>query len=560
MNTLLQKATFQQEDVVKILTGKKALALLAEQSFQLQWDTLYTSCPWSTVFQSRGFVYTWYQSYHTTYSPILAVAYCGEKLTGLLTLAQDDSGRLVGAGANQAEYQVWLTREQTDSYFIKKTLNDLLEQFPQSEISLKFVPANTPLQWLETDLELQKVYFRREVKQPLLSLNKENLSQELRKKNRREKLNRLKRQGELSFMKVTDAQKFSSVLDELAIQSDFRKGAMYNKCAFQEDGYRKEFLKKLFSEGLLHVTLLRVDNTIIASNVGVTGQNWVHLQGINTHSPMQAKHSPGILHFLMLGVMLAEEGIAVFDLTPGNDPYKESLATDFTHATELVFGNKAVVMNRKLKYNLTQYLKDTLPKLGIAGRQIKQMSHETAIMKEKFKLIKRQSLSTLLRKSIRSISKSNDLSIYSVQPVQKEVQEVPVNKNELQDLLCYTPAESLTSKWEFLIDAMRRLESGQHVYTWQKNGHLLGYAWLSEPKASKPTTFFQLELPEQAIVLHSFYCPSLDHAKTAAFIRAIVAHSNVSNDLPLYAVAKSTDKAVCRVLELLYPSTPASSN
>ena len=560
MNTLLQKAINEQVGVVKILTGKEALTLIDEQSFQLQWDSLYTSCPWATVFQSSAFVYTWYQSYISTYTPVLAVYYHGEKLSGLLTLALDDSGQLVGAGANQAEYQVWLTAEQDSSAFIKQAVFDLLKAFPHSEISIKFAPANTPLQWLDAEPEWQKICFRRTVRQPLLNLNKENLSQELSKKNRREKLNRLRRQGELSFVKITDAQEFFSVLDELVIQSDFRKGAMYNKCAFQEDSNRKEFLKELFEQGLLHVTLLKLNDTIIASNVGVSGENWVHLQGINTHSPVQAKHSPGILHFLMLGVMLAEEGIAVFDLTPGSDPYKESLATEVTHATELIFSNKASILKKRLNYNLTEYLKQTLPKLGIAPFKIKQLGHQAAVMKEKSKLIKRQHLPSLLKKSIRGFGKSGKLRTFLVQPTQAQRQLVSVKKNDLKDLLCYTPTATLTSKWEFLMHAMRGLESGQQVYTWQENGHLMSCAWLIEPKTSRPAFLSSLEVPAEATLLHSFYCPQLTQAQAAAFTQAIITDLNPTEGRPIYAVVDAADTAVCKALAALHPSSPTSNN
>lgn len=560
MNTLLQKATNQQVDVVEILIGKEALALLTEPDFQLQWDTLYTSCPWSTVFQSRAFISTWYQSYITTYLPVLALAYNGEKLSGLLTLARDNIGHLVGAGANQAEYQVWLASEQDSTVFIKQALTNLFDKFPQSEISIKFAPVNTPLQWLKTDPYWQKKCFWRSVKQPLLSLNKENLSQELRKKNRREKLNRLKRQGELAFVRITDEQEFYSVLDELAIQSDFRKGAMYNKRAFQEDCFRKEFLKELFKNRLLHVTLLKVDDNVIASNVSVTGKNWVHLQGINTHSPMQAKHSPGILHFLMLGVMLAEEGIAVFDLTPGSDPYKESLATDFTNATELTFGNWTNILNKKIKYKLTENLKSTLPKLGITQHQIKQSSYKVAVLKAKVKLIKNRNLSLIFKKSIGRLGKVNKPRAFLVQTAKGQDQHVLVKKNDLRDLLCYTPTATLTSKWEFLMDAMRRLESGQHVYTWQENGHLLGYAWLSDPKSSKPISLTKMELPEQGAILHSFYCSFSNQAQIEVFIRAVVANLDTTEFWPIYAIANAADKGLCTSLESLYPSSTASNN
>src|SRR5687768_18143535 len=57
-------------------------------------------------------------------------------------------------------------------------------------------------------------------------------------------------------------------------------------------------------------------------------RSWLHLQGINSFAAAYARYSPGIIHFLLLGKLLAEEGVAVFDLTPGADAYKDTLATD----------------------------------------------------------------------------------------------------------------------------------------------------------------------------------------------------------------------------------------
>lgn len=556
MNTLLQKVTSQNIEVIKVLIGKDALALASDQSFQLQWDSLYTSCPWATVFQSRQFVYTWYKLYREAYVPLLVVAYKGDKLFGLLTLAQEASGQLIGAGANQAEYQVWLSTPQDATDFISKAFTELIGRYPQSVISLKFIPGNTPLQWFEADPNWGKKCFLRTVKQPLLILNKEKLSQELRKKNRKEKINRLKRQGELTFVKITERETFFSVLDELAVQSDFRKGAMYNKRVFQEDLFRKAFLKELFDEGLLHVTLLKVGENIIAANVGVTGQNWVHLQGINTHSPTHARYSPGILHFLMLGVMLAEEGTEVFDLTPGHDPYKDSLATDFTHATELMVGSQAAILNKKLHYKITSYLKHTLPKLGIEQHQIKQTSQRASVLKDKWGTLKKQGLSQLLKNAIRSLGRTDTLQQYILQHGMESTQHIAasISKDNLQDLLCYTSTASLTSKWEFLMDAMRRLETGQHAYTWQENGLLLGYAWLSEPKASRPATLSKMQLPAEVNVLHSFYCPSTDSTQTERFIKAVVSSVAATSNLPLYAIANSKDRAINSTLQSLHHS------
>jgi hypothetical protein len=94
----------------------------------------------------------------------------------------------------------------------------------------------------------------------------------------------------------------------------------------------------------------------------------VHLQGINSHSPFYSKHSPGILHFLMLGVALAEEGIPVFDLTPGGaDGYKAILANRQETAYEWWFGPKAFALKTRTMESLKFKIKTRLEQKPVFG-------------------------------------------------------------------------------------------------------------------------------------------------------------------------------------------------
>ncbi|WP_461491812.1 GNAT family N-acetyltransferase, partial [Pontibacter sp. HJ8] len=200
--------------------------------------------------------------------PVVVIKTNGAKLTGLFTLAKDLHGRITGAGTNQAEYQVWLASSADSRDFFRDALSEIRRKFPQSNITLKYIPATAPLDWAESGMLRKTPYFLRSAGHPLVVINKDNIAQELKKKNRREKINRLKRMGELRFEKITDRQTFTAIIDELAIQSDFRKGAMYNKSVFQSEPFRKDFLCSLFDQNILHATLLRLNEEIISSNVG----------------------------------------------------------------------------------------------------------------------------------------------------------------------------------------------------------------------------------------------------------------------------------------------------
>ncbi|WP_181163783.1 GNAT family N-acetyltransferase [Pontibacter mangrovi] len=516
----------QQTKPVQLLQGLQVLQLCADAEFLNHWEHLYQHCPWATVFQSPAFACTWYRHYHTAYQPILVLATQDEQLTGLLALAQDKRGNLVAAGASQAEYQVWLSSEEHAESFINEALTTLRQAFPHQDIHLEYVPAGTPLAWAQDPNGWGAYCISKTARQPLMRLDQEKIAKELKKKNRREKINRLKRAGNLSFEKITTGHTFRNVLDELAVQSDFRKGAMYNKCVFQEDPNRKTFLQDLFRQGLLHATLLKVDQHIVASNVGVIGNNWLHLQGLNTHSPFFAKHSPGILHFLMLSSMLAEEGMAVFDLTPGANPYKDLLATDYTEATTLTIYSEKRLRKAKLKYKVNTILKQQLPKIGLEKHTIGGYKQQAQMLKEKALILQKTGAAPLLQLARQSIQAPYKYKHYALPlPPAAAASPVELQRDSLADLLRYTPGNSLTCRWEFLMEAMKRFELGQHCYTWTANDRLLGWAWLADAKALQAEGIPGAAILENGVALHSVQVPSSAAAALSDFIRAVAAEA-----------------------------------
>ncbi len=223
-------------------------------------------------------------------------------------------------------------------------------------------------------------------------INEEHFTSELKKKNRREKINRLKRLGDLKFERITDFNEFNAIFDDLALQSDFRKGAMYNKVAFKTDPLRKTFLLSLFKQNNIHATVLKINDQIIAANVSIGTSKQLHLQGINSFAASLARHSPGIIQFLMLGKLLAEEGTEVFDLTPGADGYKDILATHHSVAYTLSIGNKYHNITNRLQAGLNNSLKKAATVAGIKPDALKKARKSFTFYKEKCRHVVKQGL------------------------------------------------------------------------------------------------------------------------------------------------------------------------
>jgi hypothetical protein len=322
---------------------------------------------------------------------------------------------------------------------------------------------------------------------------------------------------------------------------------MYNKSVFQAEPIRKAFLLSLFEQNVLHVTLLKLDEEIIASNVGITGRNWVHLQGINTHSPAHSRYSPGILHFLLLSGSLAEEGIQVFDLTPGADAYKDALATDYTQAYELSIGSRHHIAVKKLKHKAIEYLKKNLPKIGIQQSKMKAALYNASILKERAKNLKSQGVQPLFHFLLsQAASKSSPVTFILDSEITstKFKPVLPVKKDSLSELLFYSPVGAITTKWEFLTDAMKKFELGQHVYTWSTDGCLLACAWLSKSAAYDKTMSV-----EGVNILSDFYIHPIARKQASQFLQTVIEMVTKESDkIPLLAVSNRPNQWLCKSL------------
>ena len=505
----------------ELLMGPPVLKLLEDVSFMQEWNDLYNACPWATVFQSPAFVATWYNVYRG-YLPILVKTETDGKLTGLLTLAKDKKGLITGAGANQAEYQVWLTADEKDETFIKTSLAKLYKFFPANRIQLKYIPASVPLHFTQKDSPWRKRCFVKTSPQPVMVINEDHFNSELKKKNRREKMNRLKRLGELKFERITEYNEFSEVFDELALQSDFRKGAMYNKIAFKTDANRKTFLLSLFEQQLIHATVLKINDKIIAANVSIGSNRQLHLSGINSFAAALARHSPGIIHFLMLGKLLAEEGADVFDLTPGADAYKEILATDHTVAYTLSIGNKNHKTLNRLQLGLNSLFKRSASLAGIKPEALKKAKKNYMLFKDKVVHVAKQGIlqsSTYLINKLKPNKKTS--KCWAVQKVNATSGVFNLQYDDLKDLLNFDNREIRYSQQEFLSDAMRRFEEGAHCYTWTDNGLLMGCAWIANMQSANNGYSYGNETEDFILSLSGVYCHRKGRKGFPYFLRSL---------------------------------------
>lgn len=540
---------------IELLSGQEVLDIISDSDFLKQWDCLYQSCPWGTVFQSSRFVVAWYHTYEKEYLPIIVKDMQDGGLTGLLTLAlpkalSTDSNihnkhpLIMGAGMYEAEYHTWLALPLQSDSFITQAFGEIKKRFPKQDILLRFLPPEAPLDWISNNPRWKKKIELQALKRPIMDLQAPEVTRIFRKAEFRNKLNRLKRLGNFSFEQITDLTALQSILKELTIQYDFRQGAMFNKNQFRDNPLKSDFILEMFKQKLLHVTVLKVNDEIIACIMAVQGGEWVHLAGINIHSPFYAKFSPGFVHFLLLGQRLLQEGRAYFDLTPGGDPYKERMANRHDVVHELVICNnlpyRAKRLLRKNKHNL-------LTKVGIRPMAFDlSLEKRLYLLKGKLKgIIQRGVTNSIIQKAKASLMYSDTriLRITPTKPTSSE--QIKLRQNDLSDLLDFEQKGGSVTRWEFTEDAMRRLEDGQQVYTWTENGGLLACIWLS---ISKPE---QIEngVPEGSALLENLYCHPAGRAKAMDFVTAVATSIAVGKNRPVFLVTNLNDPTLNKVLE-----------
>jgi hypothetical protein len=464
--------------MIKGYTGSSALEYFSDSTFIEQWDYLFNNCYWATAFQDRRYVYSWYTLYQLKYEPLLLVSYEEDTITGIFPLALTDDNKIVGAGHHQAEYKCWISTEKTKISFIVEAIEWLRMNYPDWLVNLSYLPNGIPYNELKNDTRLSEYAIWRIHQQPIMVIDEEMLLQQIKKKNRKEKINRLKRIGDLKFEKVESNEEFRSVLDELIIQNDFRKGAVYGNEFFANDPLKKEFKIQLFSLGLLHVTILKLNEEIIASNASIHGKGVVHLAGFNTHSPFYSKYSPGIIRFLMLGLLIHKEGYYEFDLTPGGiEGYKSDLATDYKNVYELIIASGLTKIRLDIIARIKAVIIKQWPDTGLSRfRYLKDLVKNQA--NHLAKMLKYGPVKYYRKKALLS-EPISDFLLYPLyrNAFEYEKSAIPIRINLLDDLLLYSQEESVLTRQDFLIDCMKRIENGHQVFTLMKDNKLMACLW-----------------------------------------------------------------------------------
>lgn len=472
------------ELAIEILRGRDAAIRLSEPAFLDDWQRLLRTCPWASAYQSEQFVTTWYRTYSAAFEPLIAVGrtQTGE-VEGLFFLAVDRSdGQLTVAGASHAEYQAWLAGASNGESFIVAAIRRLAEMFPGGKLTLLFVLPETPIGWARPDGALSGHCYIRNFKRGLLDIGDGGTLSDILRKKLQNKVNRLKRLGALTFERVASPEAFSSLFDEFNLFQNLRLKAVYNLPGGDTDGLRKPFYDGLFSStGLIDATALRLDGRPISIQIHLRNNDHLVL-GLISHSPFHARYSPGAIHLVMLGMRLAEDGVPVFDLTPGGD-YKDRYATHHDEVCVInIFFNRKDAGTYASKVKAREFVKTLLERRGISFDGIKKRYLEYLDAGRKWRELGALSaLKGLFKAAIGRIRSEKQVRLYESEPGAKPPHSTGglLKMDSLEDLLLYRPVDYRSMPvCGYLRHAMRLIEDGGHFFTHVRNGELGFLGWL----------------------------------------------------------------------------------
>ncbi len=321
---------------IEVLQGALACDWAACASNRRQWNILFEECPWATAFQSQAFFAVWSRHYSRTWSPLLLVARRSDRIVaGIMPLAVRGD-RIVGVGAHQGEYQGWISRESDAGEFLARALDTVASLFPAHQLCLRYLPYLTPPSVLD-DLPLtnRRVTLHRHLCHEL-KIDQQAIQRVLRKKGNRSKMHRLQKLGKLEFC-LRDASTVAADLDQIIGMYDLRQGSLNGVCPFEDDPVKRAFhidwLRTCSEHLRIGVALL--DGRIAAAIIFVRSREDLHL-AITAHDPRVAEHSPNKLNMYESALLLAADGAATIDLTPGGDSWKARFATSQREVMELV--------------------------------------------------------------------------------------------------------------------------------------------------------------------------------------------------------------------------------
>jgi len=457
---------------VDVVRAAQAEALLQADGFRAAWRELLERCSWATQFQSPGFVQAWYQTYRARYEPLFLLSTDGAGApTGILCLAASKrDGEIVVAGAQQAEYSTWVCSSERADAFSSAALAAIPGLLGRRELRIGFLPPATPLHSLSSMGGRSRLLVQPHSRPLMRFGDGQAVEKSLKKSGNKKKLNQLRRLGEMGFRRLTTPAELEQWLDTIVCYHDIRHLGMRGSTPFHNDPLKREFCLALMAvPELMSVAVLQFGQMLACAHIGTRGRREVEL-GLTAYNPMLARYSPGKHLVLLLAQMLHRDGYEQLDLTAGGEAYKDRHANAWDEVHTLtVFPSASRRWAGAARTTIRRSAKSMLTRLHINPTAIRSGARELS-----FARLARFAASSMRR------PQSAEFMSRGLAGALSDVSGHIIQRDAVEHLLAYRPDRGMPSPRQFAADALRRLESGQHLYSCVVDGRLVHVGWLRE--------------------------------------------------------------------------------
>jgi hypothetical protein len=176
------------------------------------------------------------------------------------------------------------------------------------------------------------------------------------------------------------------------------------------------------------------------------------------------------------------------------------------------------------------------------------MSVELAIKNYTY-LAKHRTPVSLIKQLFKRFGKKEKLQRYWLQSYSLlPGSRITINKDNITGLQQFsTGKRSALTKWEFLSDAVYRLERGQHCYTWVEEDCLMGCVWFSCQDDIQPAKKEDDQEPDNTIEFMGLYYHATAHDRINCFIKEVI-NAAVNKEKKNYILTR--EKLLSKILDL----------
>jgi CelD/BcsL family acetyltransferase involved in cellulose biosynthesis/RimJ/RimL family protein N-acetyltransferase len=489
--------------MIEIIKGADATAFLQQAEIMSSWLALWQDCAHATVFQHPDFILPWLETYASRGELCIIYERTEGSLNGLALLwLPHGSHEIRAVGTIQAEYQDFLASDDHYAAFFLKVIEKLTSAFPDYTLLLRYL-TNPETPELVKTLEAQNYTLSVEdhTRPIMVTTDGTPFRASLSTKKYRGRLSRLGRLGPVSFKRLTTEESLER-LQTIAANTDFRHAATHEGKPFSDDPLKEIFHRAILQKtAIAHSSALIVGDEIAGYQLALRSKNCL-IMWLISHNPFFARHSPGKFHLLHLGEQLANEGIDYFDLTPGGDGWKEGYSSKHLPAWVVTIRLSRSGLKQSLsgaKVASAAFLKSTAKKAGIRKEHAQQARS----------LVAKLTPGKILANIRARLWSNTTLIIYDMDlPAAITDATAPdINVNHVADLLGFDSSQFHKDDTQFFASCMKRVESGEHVYSVSRDQKLVHFGWMiyGQERGFMSEVGQHLDYPEKSVVLYDFY-------------------------------------------------------